>query len=147
MKIKLRVRQADYERVADELRKHGIEISDEADFILSNTDGYSDWLSVRSENEQMHIKTADIVFIESFGHNILVHTDNEVYHCTERLFRLEQILDQSFMRISNSVIISKKNVIRIRTGFSQKFTVTLSDGSEADVTRSYYYAFKKEFGI
>lgn len=147
MKISLHVRQSDYDTVTDELKKHGIEISDDADFVLSNADLFADWLSVRSGSEQIHIKTSDIVFIESFGREIVVHTHDGTYNCTERLFRLEQILDPSFMRISNSVIISKSKVRKIRTGFSQKYMLTMSNGSEVTVTRSYYYVFKREFGI
>ena len=82
------------------------------------------------------------------GHDVFIHTNSEVYKSSDRLWQLEKSLSSDvFLRISNSVIINTKEVKGIKSALSQKFLVTLSDGSRVDVTRSYYYIFKSKFGI
>ena len=64
------------------------------------------------------------------------------------MYQLETLLDpQEFLRVSKSVIISKKHIKRIRPSLSQKFILTLTDGTLVDVTRSYYNDFKRFFNI
>ena len=82
--------------------------------------------------------------IESFGHEVLVHAHSGQYRTTERLRRLEVMLEPSqFIRISNSVMIAKREIRHIRAMLSSKYIVTMSDGSQADVTRTYYAAFRE----
>ncbi|MBR3349493.1 MAG: LytTR family transcriptional regulator [Solobacterium sp.] len=148
MKIRLNISSSQYEEVKSELEKHGIEISDDAPLVLSAADGYSDWLSVKKEKEHLHIPVSSVVYIESLGHDVLVHSKDGVYMSPERLTQLEQSLDPAcFLRISNSVIIARKQVRKITAAFTRKFILTLSDGSKVDVTRSYYDIFRREFGI
>ena len=54
---------------------------------------------------------------------------------------------KQFIRVSNSVIINRNMIREIRPTFSQKFILTMKDGSRADVTRSYYNSFKRAIGI
>lgn len=44
MKIRLNISSSQYEEVKNELEQHGIEVSDNAPFVLSAAEGYSDWL-------------------------------------------------------------------------------------------------------
>lgn len=148
MKIRINIPSSQYEEVKRQLEEHGIEVNDDAAFVLGLSEGYSDWLGVKQEKEHLHIPVSSIIFIESLGHDVLVHTKDGVYNAAERLVQLEQTLDPAlFLRISNSVIIAKKHVKKITAAFTQKFILTLSDESRVDVTRSYYYIFKREFGI
>ncbi|MBQ9823204.1 MAG: LytTR family transcriptional regulator [Solobacterium sp.] len=148
MKIQLSIPEAQYEQVKKELEEHGIEVSDRAEYVLNMRGQYSGWLSVRKDREQTHIPVSSVIYIESLGHDVLVHTAEGVYNSSDRLVQLEKTLDPAlFLRVSNSVIIAKKHVKRITAAFTRKFILTMSDGSIADVTRSYYDIFRQEFGI
>ena len=148
MKIRLNIPASQYEEVKNDLEKHGIEVSDDAPLVLSSVSGYSDWLEVRQDKDHLHIPVNEVIYIESFGHDVLVHTKDGIFNSSERLSYLEKTLDPSlFLRISNSVIIARKQVKKIRAAFTRKFTLTLSNGSEVDVTRTYYDIFRKEYGI
>ena len=90
----------------------------------------------------------DIVFIESFGKEIVVNGRKGVYRADERLKELEMLLDpERFLRISHSVIVSRESIRRIEPAFSAKFILTLDGGAEVDVTRSYYDIFREALGI
>lgn len=148
LKIKLEVSRENFKEVEETLLKLGFELSDDAEYILIEKNRYSDYISCRNEDTSCHILTKDIIFIESMGHDITLHTKEKSYKCSENLTQLEKNLNPNeFIRISKSVIISKKEVKAIRAGLSQKFLVTMSNNAKVDVTRTYYYIFRNEFGI
>lgn len=150
LKIKLAISDESYEKVERILIEKGIEIDDNATFVLTECEKFISHLSVRNPltNEKFFISTDEIVFIESFGHVVEVHTDNNIFQTTEPLYQLCYVLDRKiFIRISNSVIISRKRVSKIQPSFSQKFVLYLTDGSKVAVTRSYYHSFREFFNI
>lgn len=148
MKIKLEVSQKNYEKIEQELISHGFTIDDDAELVLSERNQYLDYISCRKETISCHISVSEVIYIESFGHAIIIHTASDDYKCSDRLWQLEKALNpKKFLRISNSVIIAKDKVKHIRSALSQKFILTLSNGSTVDVARTYYYIFKNAFGL
>lgn len=154
MKIKLAVNDDDYDKIKNELEEHGIETDDDSDLILSKTNNFIDTMIVKDKdkntntNELVVLSCEKIVYIESYGHSIYVHTSDNTYQMNERLYRIMNQLDGNlFLRVSNSVIVSKKHIKKINPTLSMKFILTMSDSSHVDVTRSYYYAFKEAFDI
>ena len=149
MKIKLSVSDEHYESVKQSLEEHGIGIDDDAKYILSENDRFPGHLTVRDEDgSKKLISVDDIVTIESYGHNVEIHTADNVFKTSDRLYQLTAVLDpEVFLRVSNSVIIAKKQVREIIPTFSMKFILKMKNGSRVDVTRSYYSRFKAFFGI
>lgn len=150
MKIRLNINDEDYEIIEKELHKHGIETDDAADLVLSKVNGFAEKLIVKDKatNERVILSCDDIVSLESYGHLVDVRTKDNVYCVNERLYRIYEQLDKMiFLRISNSVIVSKNQIKKISPTLSMKFILTLSDNSRVDVTRTYYQSFKETIGI
>ena len=150
MKIRLNVSDEKYEELEKKLLSAGFEIDDEAELIIIEKEQYSSFIAAKNaRGEKIRLKAEDIVFIESFGHNVVIHSaDGETYFAYDRLYQLCTILDKdNFLRVSNCAIISKSHVRKIKPTLSMKFILTMSDGSLVDVTRSYYNSFKEFFGI
>lgn len=150
MKVKLVVSNERYDEIKKMLAERGIEIDDTADLVLSESNRYPDNLIVKDvvKNERVVLLIEDIVYIETYGHTVEVHTQNETYQAMDRLYKIVNQLDpDKFLRISNSVVISKSKVKQISTTLSMKFVLTMVNGKKVDVTRSYYYIFKDSFGI
>ena len=150
MKIKLDVSHERYFELKALLENRGFEIDDEADLVLSERNHFIDALIVRNtaSNERVFLPIKDIVYIETYGHTVEVHTDESSYQAFDRLYKIYGMLDpSSFLRISNSVVIAKAKVKQISTTLSMKFILTMSNGEKVDVTRSYYHIFKESFGI
>lgn len=150
MKIKLDINNERYDEIKSALEERGIEIDDTADLVLSETNSFMDNLTVREKgtNARIILSVEDIVCIESFGHAVEVHTQEAIYQATDRLYRMVSLLDPTkFLRISNSVVIARSKVKRIKPTLSSKFILTMTNGKSVDVTRSYYYIFKEYFGI
>lgn len=150
MKIKLDVSHERYSELKILFEKHGFEIDDDADLVLSERNRFIDILTVRDavSNQRVLLPIKDIVYIETYGHTVEVHTDQNSYRAFDRLYKIHAMLDpNNFLRISNSVVIAKDKVKQISTTLSMKFILTMSNGKKVDVTRNYYYIFKESFGI
>ena len=150
MKIKLAVSQGRYDEIKKALAEHGIEVDESADLILCERGRPVDQLLVKdtTSNERVILLAEDIISIESYGHTVEVHTQEQTYQAFDRLYKVLDLLDpDKFLRVSNSVIIAKDKVRKIIPTLSMKFILTMADGRKVDVTRSYYYMFKDSFGI
>lgn len=148
MKLRLNVRSEVYDRIAAELTELGIELAYDAELMLSEVNRYADYLSGKREGEVYHIAASKVVWIESLGHDVIIHAEGEEYRTADRLWQLEKSLDpKEFLRISNSVIVARGAIQKIRASLSSKFVLTLTDGAEVTVTRSYYPIFKAQLGI
>lgn len=150
MKIRLDVDPSQIEEITHFLTEHGIEIDEESEFVLSQRELVFGKLCVKDalSDEKVYIDINDILYIESFGHQIDVATEQGIFSATSRLYQLEEMLgDEKFLRISKSVIIAKKKVKEIRPSFSMKFVLIMSNNTKLEVTRSYYNSFRDAFGI
>ncbi len=149
MKIRISVSEEKRRDVTDFIHAHGIETGDEADYILTESDRFPAFLSVRNDKkEHVRLSIGEVTFIEAFGKDIEIHTDEGVFLSQDRMYQLEELLDpQAFLRVSKSVIVAKRHIKKIRPSLSMKFILTLTDGTLVDVTRSYYSDFKRFFNI
>ncbi len=150
MKVRLAVSKENYEKIKSELTELGIEIDDSSELMISESNRFVDNIIVKDmiSSGHMVLSSDDIVYIESFGHSIEVHTQDNTYQALDRLYKIYNMLDPNkFLRISNSVIIAKNKVKMISPTLTRKFTLTMANGRTVDVTRSYYYLFKESFGI
>lgn len=150
MNIRLNVSEERYEEIEQMLLSAGFVVDDEAEFVLTEAGRFAGHLSVKTEGgEKMKLAIEEIVYIESLGHDVLVHgADGEIYYAYDRLYQLCGVLDNTkFLRVSNCAIIAKKHVKKIKPSISMKFVLVMSDGALVDVTRSYYNSFRTFFNI
>ena len=149
MKVRLSVSEAIYARTRKELTDHGIDIDDDSELELIERSGQAEYLNVKNENgDRLRIRVDEIIFIESFGRNMDVHTDKEKFRAAERMYVLEnELAGRGFIRVSNSCIVARNKIKKIRPSISMKFVLEMSDRSLVDVTRGYYYSFKERLGI
>ena len=146
--MKLKVMLSSDDPIMEELRKLNIEIDDRSEYILTRREMDLNYLPAKNDEQTFYISIDDIIFIESLGHDVMLHTKDGVYVTKERLKTLERMLDpDDFLRVSNSSIVSIKNIRRIEASILQKFILHMSNGDKVDVTRSYYYIFKDRFNI
>jgi len=95
--IRLNVSEERYEEIEQRLRSAGFVIDDEAEFVLTETGRFAGHLSVKTEaGEKVKLAVEEIVYIESLGHDVLVHAkDGEEYYAYDRLYQLCTTLDNT----------------------------------------------------
>ena len=146
--MKLKVILDKNDPIMEELRKLNIEIDENSEYVLSRREMNLNYLSAKDGDQTFYISIGDIVYIDSMGHDVMIHTMDGTYVTRERLKALEMMLDpDEFLRVSNSAIVSIKDIRRIEASILQKFILHMANGDKVDVTRSYYYIFKDRFNI
>lgn len=148
MKLKLNVSSKRRAELEKEFLQCGIEIDEDADLVVIEQSEYIDTLLAKKEDALYPIPVNEIIYIESLGHDVFLHTKTDTYRLTLRLKALELLLDPAdFLRISSSIIIACGQIHAIRPALSSKFTLTMKNDDRVDVTRSYYHLFRERFGL
>jgi len=146
MNIKLMLDPEDPMRKS--LEELGIRDDPDSVYVLTRVGGDVNYIAGRRDDQQFYIDVKEIIFIESMGHDVLIHATDGIYNSGDRLKALEQVLPADrFLRVSNSSIINLKKIKRIESSIMQKFILHMTNGSKVDVTRSYYYIFRDRIGI
>lgn len=148
MKIKLICQKENYDKYKLMLEKSGFEISTDAsltfkedDYIQETFIGY-----LNGSYEIIHFR--NILFIESFGHDIVLHTADNTYQIKEKLYEIEGMLhEKGFIRINKSTIVNKFGIKELNPTFNSRIILYMKNGSELIVTRSYNQQFKKFIGL
>ena len=77
-----------------------------------------------------------------------MYTEKTVYRCKEKLYELEELLENSsFVRISKSCILNIDYLESVKAVFNGKLEALLSNGEKVIINRHYVSAFKKKFGL
>lgn len=130
------------------LESLGISNDPDSQYLLIRRGAGVKYIAGKREDQQFFIDVNDICFIESMGHDIIIHASDGTYNSGERLKALEQVLPADrFLRVSNSAIVNLKKIKCIESSLLQKFILHMTNGSKVDVTRSYYYIFRERIGI
>ncbi len=101
-----------------------------------------------SDGEVIPVGSSDIIRIYAQNQKVFVTTAVGDYRLHERLYELEEILDNSlFLRISNSEIVNIKKIRRLDTSLTGTVKVYLDENIETFVSRRYVVRIKKALGI
>lgn len=146
--MKIRILLDPGDEVRKELEAVGITDDESSEYILTRRNMSVNFIQAKKDERLFYIDVSDVVYIESMGHEVFVHTQNDVFVTRERLKQLEKLLDtEKFMRVSSSSIVSLEQIKQIEASIFQKFILHMSNGAKVDVTRSYYYIFKDRLNI
>ena len=94
---------------------------------------------INCDGETVKLFEADILYIESFLHYIMIRTEDKEYRIKESLSAFEQKLSDDFYRIHRSYLVSLKHITRIsRTSVHiGKTQLPLSRGKYDDINRAF----------
>lgn len=96
-------------------------------------------LWIKTLNKKIYF--SDILYIESNGKNVIVHTKNEItYHFLSKLSQVETELDQRFLRCNRSYIINMESVMNVKTDFIMENgeTIPIKVRKRKEIKDKYY---------
>ena len=100
------------------------------------------------DGEVIPVGSGDIIRIYAQNQKVFVTTAKGDYRLHERLYELEEMLDNSvFLRISNSEIVNLKKIRRLDTNLTGTVKMFLDENVETFVSRRYVTKIKKALGI
>lgn len=96
-------------------------------------------LAVFKGETDYYLKYSEIIFLETDGGLVMVHTRDQIYATKQKLYELEEVLPFYFFRVSKSTILNTREIRCIHrnlTGASEvEFRGTVK---KTYVSRSYY---------
>ena len=102
-------------------------------------------LIVHREEEQVLLDTGEIVYLETAGNRVNVHTKSETYESRQKLCELmDQLGALRFVQISKSTIVNIDFVKSIQAEFSGNYLIKLKNRKEKlTLSRKFFREFKE----
>ncbi len=149
MKLKIICRDENYAKYQHMLEKAGFSVSDDANLLFKEIDFQQEYLiGFNTKGEKRIINYDDFYLIESFAHDIIVHTSFGEYKIKERLFEVEGIFEnRDIIRINKSQIIPKEKIMKIIPQYNSKLKILLKNKITVYVSRMYLMSFRKKIGM
>lgn len=89
----------------------------------------------------LEINLSNILYIETEKHRVLVHTNNDVVRCGDRMIELEnKLLKENFYRCHNAYIVNLDAVNKI-----EKTYAILINGEKVEISRRKYQEFGNRY--
>lgn len=99
------------------------------------------YLTLDVDGCQLKLDTAQITYVESQKHDVLVHSEKGSYRTAGPLKRMEELLlSQGFAKCHNAYLVNLHHVMALMPN-----TVRLSDGTELPVSRARKKSFLDSF--
>jgi two-component system LytT family response regulator len=99
---------------------------------------YPEVLPIRDDNGTVRLDGSRIDWVDAAGDYMCVHADGKTYVLRETMKSLEAILDPKiFQRVHRSTIVNIQRVRRLRPHTNGEYFLTLDDGQEIKLSRSY----------
>jgi len=95
--------------------------------------------------EQCYLSLSEILFFETEGEGVFAHTANDSYETRQRLYELDAILPNFFVRISRSTIANTMHIFSIQRGLTRVGHVSFRGSyKEVYVSRMYSNVLKEK---
>ncbi|HEY0942393.1 MAG TPA: LytTR family DNA-binding domain-containing protein [Steroidobacter sp.] len=99
---------------------------------------YPQILPIRDDVGTVRVNVNSIDWIDAAGDYMCVHADGRTYVLRETMKSLEAVLDPKlFQRVHRSTIVNVSRVRRLRPHTNGEYFLTLDDGQEIKLSRSY----------
>lgn len=99
---------------------------------------YPQILPIRDDAGTVRVDVNRIDWIDAAGDYMCVHADGRTYVLRETMKSLEAVLDPKlFQRVHRSTIVNVSRVRRLRPHTNGEYFLTLDDGQEIKLSRSY----------
>ncbi len=95
-------------------------------------------------NQEYYLPNEDILFFETDEGGVYAHTTDDVYRIRQRLYELEDILPQDFVRISKSAIINVRHILSISRNLSASSQIQFHKSHKQVFVSRYYYKTLKQ---
>lgn len=104
-------------------------------------------IPVIRENATIMCQTNKIYYIESVDKKTFIYTKEECFETKYRLYELEEILSNNFLRCSKAMICNIRKIKSVKSDFNGRMNAELLNGEQIVISRSYVMDLKKRLGL
>ncbi|MFI3236691.1 MAG: LytTR family DNA-binding domain-containing protein [Lachnospiraceae bacterium] len=100
-------------------------------------------LTVYKHDIEYFIPLSNVLFFETQGRDIMLHTDSDAFAVKYKLYELEEMLPNTFVRISKSAIVNIAHIYAIDRNMISSGMISFYDThKEVGISRMYYKQLK-----
>lgn len=99
------------------------------------------------ENEIVPLKINNITMFYTKDEKTYASIDGKAYKIKKRLYQVEEMLSNDFIKINKSCIINKNHIKKFDTSWSGTLSVELDDGIKEYVSRRMIKNLKERIGL
>lgn len=130
------------------LESAGFTINMEAELTFREDNFIQDTVIGQIDDKYEIIHYTKIVIVESFGHDVVLHTIDKKFMLKQKLYEIEGVFeDRGLIRVNKSQIVNRTMIKEIRPAFNSKLSLLMKNGMLVDVTRNYLIRFKEYIGF
>ena len=111
--------------------------------MISDLSGKGQDLILYRGDKEFYVSVDTILFFETESESVYAHTKEAVFRTTYRLYELQKLLPESFMRVSKSTILNVRQIYSITKNITSISVVQfIETPKEVYVSQNYYKALK-----
>lgn len=92
------------------------------------------------ENQEFYFPLEEVLFFETEGEHIYAHTAGDAYRIRYRLYELEKLLPNDFVRASKSAIVNARQIYSITRNIAASSLIKFVGSHKQVFVSRYYYA-------
>lgn len=101
-------------------------------------------IRAKKDDKEYYIEVKDILFFESFGREVVMHTKDDSFTIKSKLYELEQQLPNTFIRVAKSTIVNAKLIYAVNKNLVSNGVIEFRNSKkEAMISRGYYKVFNE----
>lgn len=99
------------------------------------------------ENQAIRLKTDEVTCFMVEDSKVYALTDKEKYQLKQRLYQLEEMLPDNFVKINQSCIANIRQIKKFDTSISGTLVINFKNGYKDYVSRRQMKTVKERFGL
>lgn len=99
------------------------------------------------ENQAIRLKTDEVTCFMVEDSKVYALTDKDKYQLKQRLYQLEEMLPDNFVKINQSCIANIRQIKKFDTSISGTLVINFKNGYKDYVSRRQMKAVKERFGL
>lgn len=104
-------------------------------------------LTAKKDDKYFVINLKDISMIRIEDQKAIIYSEKEKYSVNKRLYELEKVLGEYFLKISKTTLINLKKIKSVEPSFNGMMHITLKDDCSDYISRKYLPNLKKYLGL
>ena len=126
---------------------HTSKITPEINQLMELFQSSGNVITVTDNDQLIVLEPSEIYMLRMEDERLNVYRKKKKYVSGKRLYEMERLLGNGFMRISKSTLINLKQISRVESSFHGTMLVILKNGNKDYISRKYRPAFKHYLGI
>lgn len=104
-------------------------------------------ITAKEEGKIIILQPDEIYMVRAEHGEVVIYCEQRKYTSGKKLYEMEGMLGEEFMRISKSTIVNLKKIDSVEPSFNAMMYLVMKNGCKDYITRTYLPQFKQYLGL